>query len=161
MAVTAVSLPSRRFRASSRWSPEMTWGTILILPYLVVFLVFVLWPVAYGFWLGSSPASYRTLFSDPIYLQTVWNTVVFLGISMDTQDVPGALDVGLLRGGATVGALAERDLHPAMGGAFDPDDLLVPLDVELGMGHVQYPAVGPVQIEGRGGWSGRSLAFAR
>jgi multiple sugar transport system permease protein len=51
----------------------------------VVFLVFVLWPVAYGLWLGSSPASYRTLFSDPIYLQTVWNTVVFLGVGINIK----------------------------------------------------------------------------
>ena len=70
MAVTAVGLPSQRI-GDRRWSPEAFWGTIFVIPYVVVFVVLVVWPVAYGVWLGSSPASYRTLFSDPIYLKTV------------------------------------------------------------------------------------------
>ena len=84
MAVTALSLPGRRV-SGSRWSPEMIWGTIFVIPYVVVFLVLVVWPVAYGVWLGSSPASYRTLFSDPIYLKTVWNTVIFLGVGINLK----------------------------------------------------------------------------
>ena len=84
MAVTALSLPSRRV-SGSRWSPEMVWGTIFVIPYVMVFLVLVVWPVAYGVWLGSSPASFRTLFSDPIYLKTVWNTVIFLGVGINLK----------------------------------------------------------------------------
>jgi multiple sugar transport system permease protein len=74
MAVRALELPTRR-ASGTRWSPEATWGTIFVIPYVVIFLTLVVWPVAYGVWLGSSPASFRTLFSDPIYLKTVWNTV--------------------------------------------------------------------------------------
>ena len=39
-------------------SPWQVWGLILIAPYVLVFLVFVLYPVGYGFWLARHPASY-------------------------------------------------------------------------------------------------------
>ena len=84
MAVTALSLPGRRV-SGSRWSPETVWGTIFVIPYVVVFLALVVWPVAYGVWLGASPASYRTLFSDPIYFKTVLNTVIFLGVGINLK----------------------------------------------------------------------------
>jgi multiple sugar transport system permease protein len=47
--------------------------------------VFVVWPVAYGVWLGSDPDSYRRLFSDPIYARTVINTAIFLGIGINLK----------------------------------------------------------------------------
>jgi multiple sugar transport system permease protein len=84
MAVTALSLPGRQV-SGRRWSPETVWGTIFVIPYVVVFLALVVWPVAYGVWLGASPASYRTLFSDPIYFKTVLNTVIFLGVGINLK----------------------------------------------------------------------------
>jgi len=84
MAVTAVGLPERR--TGGFWSsPEMSWGAIMVVPYIVVFLVFVVWPVAYGVWLGSDPDSYRRLFSDPIYARTVINTAIFLGVGINLK----------------------------------------------------------------------------
>ena len=38
-------------------SPWQKWGLILLAPYVVVFLVFVLYPVGYGLWLARHPAS--------------------------------------------------------------------------------------------------------
>ena len=84
MAVTAVSLPERR--SGGFWgSPETSWGIILVVPYVVIFLVFVVWPVAYGVWLGSDPQSYVRLFNDPIYLRTVVNTAIFLGVGINLK----------------------------------------------------------------------------
>jgi multiple sugar transport system permease protein len=85
MATTtlAMPVPSRRERAG--WSPEATWGLILVLPYVVFFLVLVVWPVALGFWMGSSPAAYRTLFADPIFGRTAWNTAVFLAVGINLK----------------------------------------------------------------------------
>jgi multiple sugar transport system permease protein len=84
MAVTAVGLPERR---SGRWwtAPETSWGIVLVVPYIVIFLVFVVWPVAYGVWLGSDPQSYLRLFNDPIYLRTVVNTAIFLGVGINLK----------------------------------------------------------------------------
>ena len=32
-----------------------TWGAIMIAPYILVFLIFVLYPVCYGFWIARHP----------------------------------------------------------------------------------------------------------
>ena len=52
---------------------------------IVVFLLFVIYPVLYGLWLGSSPASYLALFRDPLYLRTVWNTLLLLIIGVNLK----------------------------------------------------------------------------
>ena len=85
MAVTSVPLAAPRAGERGRQSPEATWGLIMVLPYLVFFLVFVVWPVLYGLWLGRDPASYRTLFADPIFVRTAVNTLVFLGIGINLK----------------------------------------------------------------------------
>ena len=53
---TAVAMARRRRGASNRWE---FWGRMLVLPYLLVFLVFVLYPVGYGLWLARDPAELR------------------------------------------------------------------------------------------------------
>ncbi|MBN9561346.1 MAG: sugar ABC transporter permease [Alphaproteobacteria bacterium] len=50
-----------------------------------MFLAFVVYPVAYGLWLGSQPALYRELFADPVYLRAVLNTVLFVGIGVNVK----------------------------------------------------------------------------
>src|SRR5215470_14140598 len=41
-------------------------------------VAFVIYPIGYGLWLGSDPASYRALFGDPVYPRTVVNTLLYL-----------------------------------------------------------------------------------
>jgi multiple sugar transport system permease protein len=57
----------------------------MIAPYLLVFLVFVLYPVSYGLWLARHPASYAKLFEDPVFFRTVVNTVLFLLIAVNLK----------------------------------------------------------------------------
>jgi len=64
-----------------------TWGVILIAPYALVFLAFVLYPVTYGLWLARHPESYVRLFADPIFLRTVVNTIFFLVIAVNLKFV--------------------------------------------------------------------------
>jgi multiple sugar transport system permease protein len=66
-------------------STWQVWGIILIAPYLLVFLVFVLYPVTYGLWLARNPASYQKLFEDPVFFRTVANTVVFLLVAVNLK----------------------------------------------------------------------------
>ena len=61
------------------------WGRMLVLPYLLVFVVFVLYPVGYGLWLARHPASYERLFDDPIFFRTAINTVVFVVVSVNLK----------------------------------------------------------------------------
>jgi multiple sugar transport system permease protein len=72
---------------SARSSPWQFWGRILVLPYLVVFLVFVLYPVGYGLWLARDPQNYVKLFDDPIFFRTAINTVVFLLVAVNLKMV--------------------------------------------------------------------------
>jgi len=76
-------LPAPR-RAPDRWQ---FWGRMLVLPYVLVFLVFVLYPVAYGLWLARHPESYVKLFEDPIFFRSVLNTLVFLIVAINVKMV--------------------------------------------------------------------------
>ena len=55
------------------------------MPYVAVFLAFVVYPVAYGLWMGSEPALYTELFADPIYQRTVVNTLLYVGIGVNVK----------------------------------------------------------------------------
>lgn len=69
-------------RSISRWE---LWGRAMLLPYVVVFLVFVLYPVGYGLWLARHPSSYVKLIEDPIFLRTAINTVVFIVVAVNIK----------------------------------------------------------------------------
>jgi multiple sugar transport system permease protein len=64
---------------------EYAWALAFCVPYVALFLAFVVYPVAFGIWMGSDPALYPRLFSDPIYLQTLVNTALFLGIAINVK----------------------------------------------------------------------------
>ena len=86
MAITlsgdhAVSSPP----LSARLTPPQVWGIVLLAPYLLVFLAFVVYPVCYGLWMGSNPKLYTEVFSDPIYQQTVVNTMLFLAFGVNLK----------------------------------------------------------------------------
>ena len=68
-------------------SPWALWGRLMVVPYLLVFLVFVLYPVGYGLWLARNPASYSRLFEDPIFFRTAINTVVFVVVAVNLKMV--------------------------------------------------------------------------
>lgn len=68
----------------TRWE---LWGTLMVLPYLLIFLVFVLYPVGYGLWLARHPQSYVKLVEDPIFFRSVINTVVFLVVAINVKMV--------------------------------------------------------------------------
>ena len=80
----AVSLPPPPRKALTRFE---FWGRVLVLPYLLVFLVFVLYPVGYGLWLARHPESYVKLFDAPIFFRTAVNTLVFLVVGMNIKMV--------------------------------------------------------------------------
>ena len=52
---------------------------------MLVFLVFVLYPVLYGLWLARDPASYVKLWDDPVFLRSVANTSVFLLVGINLK----------------------------------------------------------------------------
>ena len=61
------------------------WGRIFVVPYLLIFFIFVIYPVGYGLWLARHPDSYTRLFADPIFFRTVINTIIFVVISVNLK----------------------------------------------------------------------------
>lgn len=68
-------------------NPWKFWGRMMVLPYLLVFLIFVLYPVCYGFWLARDPQNYVKLFDDPIFFRTALNTAIFLVVAVNLKMV--------------------------------------------------------------------------
>ena len=64
---------------------EYTWAVAFIVPYVAVFLAFVVYPVAYGVWLGRDPGLYSELMSDPIYLRSAVNTAIYLAVGVNLK----------------------------------------------------------------------------
>ena len=81
------SEPVTPVRRPRRWSPWQTWGVLMLVPYAVVFLVFVLYPVGYGLWLARHPQSYVQLFNDPVFGTSVVNTLVFIVVAINIKMV--------------------------------------------------------------------------
>ena len=81
MTAAALVLPLVK-KPLSRWD---FWGRVLVTPYLMVFVVFVLYPVFYGLWLARHPASYEALIADPIFARTVVNTIIFLVVGINLK----------------------------------------------------------------------------
>ena len=83
MTVDQVSQPARS--ASQAMTSWERWGMMLVIPYLLIFLVFVIYPVGYGLWLAREPQTYVRLFADPIFFRTLINSVVFIVVSVNLK----------------------------------------------------------------------------
>ena len=79
------SLPRRRFWRGGLQRSEFTWAIAFVVPYVAVFVAFVAYPVVYGLWMGHEPELYYELLEDPIYLRTVVNTVIYLGVGVNLK----------------------------------------------------------------------------
>lgn len=80
MQVSQSRRPPWRFRLQGS---DTSWAIAFVIPYVAVFLAFVIYPVIYGLWMGSSPSLYAVLFNDPLYLTTAMNTLLFVAIGVN------------------------------------------------------------------------------
>jgi multiple sugar transport system permease protein len=64
---------------------DTTWAIAFLVPYAAVFAAFVIYPVVFGLWMGSDPSLYGLLFSDPRYLTTAVNTLLFVAIGVNVK----------------------------------------------------------------------------
>jgi multiple sugar transport system permease protein len=83
MAITLSASDLPRAPLSARLTDAQVWGIVLLAPYLLVFLAFVLYPVGYGLWLARQPSSYVALYHDPIFARAAVNTLIFLVIGIN------------------------------------------------------------------------------
>src|SRR6478609_8368316 len=80
-AVTAAGTAATPIKLG-RWQ---FWGRMMVIPYLLVFAIFVLYPVCYGLWLARHPQSYVHLVEDPIFFRSVLNTIIFLVVAINVK----------------------------------------------------------------------------
>ena len=64
---------------------DTAWALAFLVPYVAVFFAFVAYPVVFGLLLGSDPALYGLLVSDPRYVDTAINTLVFVAIGVNVK----------------------------------------------------------------------------
>jgi multiple sugar transport system permease protein len=81
-AVTAAGTAATPAIKLGRWQ---FWGRLMVVPYLLVFVIFVLYPVCYGLWLARHPQSYVHLVADPIFFRSVINTIIFLVVAINVK----------------------------------------------------------------------------
>ncbi|HEY1935532.1 MAG TPA: sugar ABC transporter permease [Acetobacteraceae bacterium] len=80
--VTTSHRPPRLFRLQGS---DTTWAIAFLMPYVAIFVAFVVYPVVFGLWMGSNPALYDLLFTDPRYVTTAINTLLFVGIGVNVK----------------------------------------------------------------------------
>jgi multiple sugar transport system permease protein len=81
----AGAIPKQRFWRGHLQASEYAWGLAFIVPYAVVFFAFVVYPIAFGIWMGSDINLYRELLDDPVYWMTVVNTAIYLGVAINLK----------------------------------------------------------------------------
>ncbi|WP_398464398.1 carbohydrate ABC transporter permease [Tardiphaga sp.] len=86
MTAITYTTPSTTSRPlSARLSTPQVWGIVMLAPYFLVFLAFVVYPISYGLWLARHPASYVALYNDPVFARAVVNTLIFLIIGINVK----------------------------------------------------------------------------
>jgi multiple sugar transport system permease protein len=86
--VEAVPAAGPRKPRVSTWK---LWGALFLAPYVLVFIVFVVYPVCYGLWLARHPESYVELFDDPIFAGSVVNTLIFIIVAINLKMIAALL----------------------------------------------------------------------
>jgi multiple sugar transport system permease protein len=79
---TMTSVVSHR---RERWGKKTILGLAFCSPLILVFLVLVITPMLYEIYLGLDRTIYPAIFSDPIFIQTLWNTVIFVGVAVNVK----------------------------------------------------------------------------
>ena len=72
--------PSLRIRILGS---DTIWAIAFLVPYVGVFVAFVAYPVVFGLWMGHDPSLYGLLMSDPRFVNTAINTLVFVTIGVN------------------------------------------------------------------------------
>ena len=69
------------------WARRTLLGLAFCGPLVLVFLSLVLYPMLYMIYMGLDWDIYDAIFDDPIFIQTLWNTVIFVGLAVNIKMV--------------------------------------------------------------------------
>jgi multiple sugar transport system permease protein len=73
------------FGARRLHSPDFAWAIAFVVPYAAVVVAFALYPIGYALWMASRPSLYADLVADRLYLTTVVNTLLFVGLGVNVK----------------------------------------------------------------------------
>lgn len=85
IAPNAAQVQSRRIVSAENW------GRLMLLPYVLIFVFFVIYPLGYAIWIARHPESYTKLASDPIFLRSLGNTLIFIIVAINVKMVVALL----------------------------------------------------------------------
>lgn len=64
---------------------DVSWAVAFLMPYLGVFIAFVIFPIGYGLSLGARLGLYQELAEDPQFPAAVVNTLLFVGLGVNVK----------------------------------------------------------------------------
>ena len=64
---------------------DFRWAIAFVLPYAMVFLVFVVYPFGYALWMARKPSLYADLIFDPLYPRAIVNTLLFVALGVNVK----------------------------------------------------------------------------
>ncbi len=83
------TVPVRPRARYAQWAgltrADAIWALAFLVPYFLTFLLFVIYPIAYGIWMGGRADLYTQLFSDPIYQETALNTFIYVMVGVNLR----------------------------------------------------------------------------
>lgn len=71
-------------------------GFLFSAPLLVLFAAFVIYPMGFGIYYALDLDSYRALFADPVFRETLWNTFWYVGVAVNLKLFLALLLSGIL-----------------------------------------------------------------
>ena len=78
------ALPAAKKAGLSNWQ---FWGMLFVAPYVLLFAVFVVYPVFYGLWIARDPQNYVKLWNDPVFARALINTLIFVVVAVNVKFV--------------------------------------------------------------------------
>jgi len=81
----ASGVRSRRRVFGGLHGADYLWALAFAVPYTAIFLLFVVYPIAYGLWMGSDLSLYQDLLADPRYITAVINTLLYVVIGVNLK----------------------------------------------------------------------------
>jgi multiple sugar transport system permease protein len=81
----SVKGPRHKRRHPHLRGSDFKWAIAFIVPYAAIFFALVVYPIAYALWMASEPSLYADLIAGPLYLSTIVNTLLFVGVGVNVK----------------------------------------------------------------------------
>ena len=82
---TPSRLPSGRPPRRRSTQGSVAWPLVFLIPFVVVFAGFALYPLIYEIVIGARPANFATLWANPTYQKAIINTVIFVFFAVNIK----------------------------------------------------------------------------